>query len=134
MHVCVPLSRRQGWDEVKEFSKALAGSLASREPAKYTTNPLKTRRKGRIFVDYLRNARGATSVAAYSTRACAGAPVSMPVAWDELDLRLRSDAWTLENAKQRLRSKDPWTGFYSCKQAISASMRRAVGIQAAQKR
>src|SRR4030095_557309 len=69
VHVCVPLSRRQDWDEVKAFSKALAESLAAREPDKYTTNPLKVRRKGRIFVDYLRNGRGATAVSAYSTRA-----------------------------------------------------------------
>ena len=133
MHVCVPLGRRQNWDEVKEFSKAFAGSLAAREPDKYTVNPLKARRKGRIFLDYLRNGRGATSVAAYSTRARVGAPVSMPLAWDELDLRLRSNTWTLKNARQRLRSKDPWSGFYACKQTITAPMRLAVGLRTARK-
>ncbi len=127
LHVCVPLGRRQDWDEVKEFARAVAESVAARQPAKYTLNPLKAQRKGRIFLDYLRNGRGATAIAAYSTRARAGAPVSMPLDWDELDLRLRPDAWTVTNAGKRLRRPDPWSGFYACRQSITSPMRRAVG-------
>ena len=131
LHVCVPLGRRQDWDEVKEFAKAVAESVAARQPARYTLNPLKARRKGRIFLDYLRNGRGATAVAAYSTRARPGAPVSMPLHWDELDLRLRPDAWTVANVRRRLREPDPWTGFYACRQSITTAMRRAVGLTGA---
>ena len=127
LHVCVPLSRRQRWDEVKEFSKAVAENMAAAEPARYTLNPLKARRKGRIFLDYLRNGRGATSIAAYSTRARPGAPISMPLAWEELDGRLRPDAWTVANVGKRLRDADPWRGFYACRQSITGAMRRAVG-------
>src|SRR6185295_3480721 len=111
MHVCVPLGRRQGWDEVKEFSRALSEDLARREPSKYTSNPLKAQRRGRIFIDYLRNGRGATAVAAWSTRARPGAPVSVPLAWEELDASLDPAAFTLQTAGARLRLTDPWTGF-----------------------
>lgn len=122
MHICVPLGRRQDWESVKAFAKALVGDIAAREPEKYTTNTLKARRKGRIFLDYLRNGRGATAVAAWSTRARPGAPVSMPLAWAELDARLKPDAWTIANAARRLRGKDPWSGFYACRQTITATM------------
>jgi bifunctional non-homologous end joining protein LigD len=125
LHVCVPLSRRQEWDEVKAFAKALSDDVVRREPLRYTANLPKARRKGRIFIDYLRNGRGATAVAAYSTRARKGAPISMPLAWDELDdPGLRPDRLTLANARARLRRKDPWTGFDACRQTITAAMRR----------
>ena len=127
LHVCVPLSKRQGWDEVKAFSKALAEDVVAREPSKYTANPLKVKRKGRVFLDYLRNGRGATAVAAWSSRARAGAPVSLPLAWSELDARLAPSDWTVESAAKRLRGKDPWAGFSTCRQSITAAMRRAVG-------
>jgi bifunctional non-homologous end joining protein LigD len=128
MHVCVPLGRRQTWDEVKEFSRALSEELARREPEKYTANLLKARRRGRIFIDYLRNGRGATAVAAWSTRARPGAPVSMPLAWDELTPSLRPDAWTVKNAAERLGLPDPWPGYAGCRQTITAAMRHAVGL------
>jgi len=134
MHVCVPLGRRQGWDEVKEFSRALSADLASREPEKYTVNLLKAQRRGRIFLDYLRNGRGATAVAAWSTRARPGAPVSMPLAWEELDLSLRPDAWTVKNAAARLDSPDPWPGFAACRQTITADMKSAVGLTGTRRR
>jgi len=127
LHVVVPLAKRQDWDEVKAFSKALAEDVVRREPSKYTSNPLKAKRKGRVFLDYLRNGRGATAVAAWSSRARKGAPVSMPLAWKELDARLHPGDWTVESAPQRLRGKDPWSDFYSCRQSITAAMRRAVG-------
>src|SRR5262245_27098806 len=130
LHVCVPLSRRQDWNEVKDFARRLAESVAARQPARYTLNPLKAQRKGRIFLDYLRNGRGATSIAAYSTRARAGAPVSMPLAWEELDRRLRPDAWTVANVSKRLREADPWLDFYACRQSITGAMRRAIGAAA----
>jgi bifunctional non-homologous end joining protein LigD len=125
LHVCVPLGKRQDWDEVKAFAKALSDDVVRREPLRYTANLPKARRKGRIFIDYLRNGRGATAIAAYSTRARKGAPVSMPLAWDELeDPGLRPDRFTVANAPERLRRKDPWTGFDVCRQTITAAMRR----------
>ncbi|HYV18878.1 MAG TPA: DNA ligase D [Verrucomicrobiae bacterium] len=134
MHVCVPLGRRQDWDEVKAFSRALSADIATREPAKYTVNLLKAQRRGRIFIDYLRNGRGATAVAAWSTRARPGAPVSMPLAWEELDLSLRPDAWTVKNAAGRLDLPDPWPGFAACRQTITAEMKSAVGLTGAPRR
>ncbi|HET8948114.1 MAG TPA: DNA ligase D, partial [Candidatus Polarisedimenticolia bacterium] len=134
LHVCVPLGRRQEWNEVKEFSRALSEDLARREPDKYTANLLKVRRRGRIFIDYLRNGRGATAVAAWSTRARPGAPVSMPLAWEELDLSLRPDAWTVKNAAGRLDLPDPWPGFAECRQTITAEMKSAVGLGDARRR
>ena len=128
LHVCVPLGRRQTWDEVKEFSRALAEDIARREPSKYTVNLLKAQRKGRIFIDYLRNGRGATAVAAWSTRARPEAPVSVPLAWDELDAALRPTAFTVKTAVERLRRKDPWSGFSACRQTITATMRAAAGL------
>jgi bifunctional non-homologous end joining protein LigD len=134
MHVCVPLGRRQTWDEVKEFSRALSEDLVRREPEKYTANLLKAQRKGRIFIDYLRNGRGATAVAAWSTRARPGATVSMPLAWEELDASLRPDAWTVGNAASRLRGADPWGGFFDCRQTITADMKRDVGLGVARRK
>src|SRR6185369_506920 len=81
LHVCVPLVRKTGWDEVKAFTKAVAEVVAAHDPQSYTTKLPKASRKGKIFIDYLRNGRGATSIGAYSTRARAGAPVSTPLFW-----------------------------------------------------
>jgi bifunctional non-homologous end joining protein LigD len=126
LHVVAPLTRRAGWDEVKGFAGAVAMLLAGQEPRRYLATMSKARRKGRIFVDYLRNGRGATSVAPWSTRARDSAPVSMPVDWKELDdLRGAAD-FTVENATQRLRQRDPWTDFARARQQLSASRLRTI--------
>ena len=85
LHVCVPLEPAHGWEELEEFTRAVAQRLARDEPASFTANMAKAHRKGKVYVDYLRNVRGANAVGAYSTRAREGAPVSTPVEWDELD-------------------------------------------------
>ncbi len=130
LHVVVPLVRRSGWDEVREFSKAVAKGLAGEMPDRYIATAGKQKRKGKVFVDYLRNSRGATSVCAYGTRARKGAPVSAPIRWDELTPKLRPDAYTIENLKDRLSSLqgDPWEGFFDLRQSITKSMKRSVGI------
>ena len=131
LHVVVPLTRRTGWDEVKTFSKAMAEEVAKADPKRYIATMSKAKRKGRIFVDYVRNSRGATSVAAYSTRARKNAPVSTPLGWDELSDTVRSDAYSIENLSKRLNllKKDPWQNFRKIRQSITKSMRKELGIK-----
>ncbi|HET6880498.1 MAG TPA: DNA ligase D [Pirellulales bacterium] len=128
LHVVVPIVRRHEWPEIKAFSKGVAQRIADESPERYTTNPLKARRVGRIFIDYLRNERGATSVAAYSTRARQGAPVSVPVEWDELKTDLRADHFNVENLPARLNQlkRDPWVELQTIHQNLTASALKAV--------
>jgi bifunctional non-homologous end joining protein LigD len=123
LHVVVPIQPRLGWDEVKQFSRSVADLIVRAAPERYIATMSKARRKGKIFVDYLRNARGATSVAAYSTRALANAPVSMPIAWEELTPELHSDHFTVTNALARLSrlKKDPWAEMLTIRQSITKS-------------
>ena len=99
-------------------------------PERFLANMSKQKRKGKIYVDYLRNGRGATAVAAYSTRARPGAPVSVPLAWDELSADMRSDHFTLSNLQDRLSRlrKDPWKDYYSTKQRITRNMLKSLGV------
>jgi bifunctional non-homologous end joining protein LigD len=113
LHVVVPIIPKQNWDEVKTFAKKVAESLAFEAPRLYTTTMAKAKRKGKIFIDYLRNARTATAVCAYSTRAHAGATVSLPVGWQELATDVRAEHFTIQNVPQRLARlrKDPWDDY-----------------------
>lgn len=113
LHVVAPLKRKAEWPAVKAFAKSLAQAMAADTPQRYVATISKTKRRGRILIDYLRNQRGATAVAAYSTRARPGAPVSMPLAWRELRPGLGSSHFTLINAPRKLRSRvsDPWADF-----------------------
>jgi len=124
LHVVVPLAPRQDWTMLKDFSRAFALELVRRSPREYTATLSKSQRTGKIFVDYLRNSRGATAVAAYSTRARAGAPVSTPVGWPELGGGLRSDRFTVTNIEKRLDSlaKDPWAGFFKTRQSLPKAL------------
>lgn len=121
LHVVVPISpRRHNWDEVKQFARSVAEKLVARSPSQYVANMSKAARRGKIFVDYLRNDHGSTAIAAYSTRAKAGAPVSTPLHWDELSTELKSNHFTVQNLQARLRSlkKDPWAAIDSIKQTL----------------
>jgi bifunctional non-homologous end joining protein LigD len=124
LHVVVPLQRVHTWDEVKSFSKALAEHLAQLIPERFLANMSKQKRKGKIYVDYLRNGKGATAVAAYSTRARPGAPLSVPLSWDELSNDLRSDHFTIQNIHERLGRlrKDPWKDYFTTRQKITRAM------------
>jgi bifunctional non-homologous end joining protein LigD len=127
LHVVVPLKPRHFWDEVKEFSRAIAEEFVRAAPDRFVSTMTKSKRAGKIFLDFFRNTRGATAVAAYSTRARPGAPVSTPLSWEEL--RRVTDAGvfsvsTLPERMKRLRS-DPWEGFFDLRQSITAPMGRA---------
>lgn len=128
LHVVVPIQRRHEWPEVKEFCKSVAQRMAREAPERFTINPLKAARTNKIFVDYLRNERGATSVAAYSTRARQGAPVSVPIAWDELKVDLPADHFNVENLPARLARlrRDPWKELTRVRQLIGAAARKAL--------
>ena len=130
LHVVLPLARRHGWDEVKGFTRAVTETMAAAHPDRYTSNQLKARRKGRIYIDYLRNGRGATSIAAYSCRARPGAPVSAPLEWDELRTAVRANTYTVETLPERLEAQaaDPWGELRSVKQSITAAMKRRFGF------
>jgi bifunctional non-homologous end joining protein LigD len=130
LHVCVPIAPKLTWDEFKGFSKALAEQMERDQPKRYTTNPLKARRVGKIFVDYLRNSRGATFIAPYAVRRRPGAPVSVPITWQELDGGLDPQSLTIATVPVRLGSQrvDPWADLLRSKQPVTAAARRAVGM------
>jgi bifunctional non-homologous end joining protein LigD len=109
LHVYAPLKPHADWAAVKDFAHRLARAMAVDSPAKYLAMASKEARRGRIFVDYLRNGRGATAVAAYSTRARTEATVSTPLAWEELGPEMRSGRFTVGNLLNRLAHvPDPW--------------------------
>jgi bifunctional non-homologous end joining protein LigD len=124
LHVVAPLGRRQEFDEVREFSRRIAEQMARDAPARYVATMSKAKRKGRIFVDYLRNGRGSTAIVPYSSRVFDGAPVSVPVRWEELDRDIRADPFTVETLPRRLArlKRDPWEGFLETRQTITKKM------------
>jgi bifunctional non-homologous end joining protein LigD len=109
-HVVVPLKSAASWDVFHDFARRVAEVMEQKWPDRYTSNVRKASRKGRIFIDWIRNGRGATSVAPYSIRARKGAAVSMPIKWDELD-SVAPDGVTMAEALRRMRDADPWMGF-----------------------
>ena len=118
LHVVVPLAP-VGWDEAGTFAAAIAEALAEREPDRFTTRVAKAARPGRIYIDHLRNRRAASTVAAYSTRARPGAPVSTPLAWDELSPRLTADRLTVASLPARLaKGDDPWARYWRLRQPL----------------
>ena len=121
LHVVVPLNPGCDWDLTKRFAKGFADALAQSEPQRFLATATKALRNKRIFVDYLRNGRGATAVASYSLRGRPGAPVALPLAWSELAKLKRADAFTLKDvpAKLKRRRKDPWEGIDSLNQNLA---------------
>ena len=113
LHVVVPLQPKADWTAVKAFTKAMADAMAGDSPDRFVATVTKSKRRGKILVDYLRNGRGATAVSPYSTRARAGAPVSMPLAWDELGPEIGPAYFTVANSPTRLShlGSDPWADF-----------------------
>ncbi|MDF2489845.1 MAG: ATP-dependent ligase [Pseudomonas sp.] len=129
IHVVVPLTRRAGWDEVKDFSHAIVNHLAGLFPDRLSAVSGPKNRIGRIFIDYLRNGKGATTACAYSLRAREGLPVSVPIWREELAQLKGANQWNLFNLRERLAEiDDPWAGLATTRQSITARMRKQLGL------
>lgn len=123
MHLVVPIERRTGWEEARAFARGVAGRLEGEDPEGYTTDNAKEKRKGRVFIDYLRNAQNATTVADWSPRAREGAPVAVPMAWDEVNFRARKPPrYSIRDVPDRLEDGDPWAGIDDVRQSITKEM------------
>ncbi len=131
MHIIVPLARKADWDTVKAFAKALAQFITQQLPERFTATSGPKNRVGKIFIDYLRNNRGASTVVAYSARARPGLPVSVPVTREELTRLKSSDQWNIGNLQKRLRQlkADPWAGYKNT-QRITKPMWKRLGAKA----
>jgi bifunctional non-homologous end joining protein LigD len=128
LHVVVPIRPTLDWTQAKGFTKAVADLLVGTFPDRFIATLSKAQRKGKIFIDYLRNAEGATAVAPYAIRARAKAPVSTPIAWKELDTDVRFDHFNVRNVPERLRGlrKDPWASIGETRQTVTRAMFKRV--------
>ncbi|HEV7412359.1 MAG TPA: non-homologous end-joining DNA ligase, partial [Casimicrobiaceae bacterium] len=128
LHVVVPIRPTLDWTQAKGFTKAVADLLVGTFPDRFIATLSKAQRKGKIFIDYLRNAEGATAIAPYAIRARAKAPVSTPIAWKELDTDVRFDHFNVRNVPERLRGlrKDPWASVGETRQTVTRAMFKRV--------
>jgi bifunctional non-homologous end joining protein LigD len=126
LHVVAPIARRTEWDDAKEFCRLVATAIVRAAPEHYTANMSKAARHGKIYVDYLRNGRGASAILPYSTRAREGAPVALPVAWADLKHVKAANQFNIQNAVERLRrqKQNPWADLPRARQSISAAARK----------
>lgn len=130
MHLVIPLSRRDSWDQVKDFSHAIVDYLAKLFPDRLSAVSGPKNRVGRIFIDYLRNGKGATTACAYSLRAREGLPVSVPIWRQELPQLKAANQWTISNIRERLTEvDDPWAQLGKTRQMITARMRKQLGLR-----
>jgi bifunctional non-homologous end joining protein LigD len=126
LHVVVPLVPHLEWEPAKAICKGVADAMVGDSPARYVSVMTKSVRSEKIFIDYLRNGRGATAVSAYSTRARAGAAVSTPLGWDELSEAVKSDHYRVSNIGRRLAfpERDPWLDFFALEQKLMPAAKR----------
>lgn len=126
LHLIVPLDRGADFDAVRAFARDIADLLAARHPERLTTESRKNKRRGRLFLDTLRNAYAQTAVPPYAVRARPGAPVAVPLSWDELsDPDLRGGSWNTRNVSARVeRKNDPWKGIARRARSLSAPRRK----------
>jgi bifunctional non-homologous end joining protein LigD len=117
IHVVVPLTPKHSWDEHRNFAEALARVMAAEEPDRFVANMSKAKRKGKIFVDYLRNQRGSTAISPYSTRSRAGAYVATPVSWQQLARLPDARPATIADARKLLKA-DPWPDYAKVRQTL----------------
>ena len=116
-HVVLPFQPAASWDAFHDFARRIAQVMAEKWPDRYTSNVRLAKRTGKVFIDWMRNGRGATSIAPYSLRARSGARVSMPLSWKELD-QTAPDAFTMDDALARIDGDDPWDGYFDVDQAL----------------
>jgi bifunctional non-homologous end joining protein LigD len=116
-HVVVPFVPAVDWDTFHDFARRIAVIMEQKWPDRYTSNVRKANRKNKIFIDWIRNGRGATSIGPYSIRARSGARVSMPITWEELDT-VAPDGVTMADALTRISSSDPWKDFFQIDQRL----------------
>lgn len=128
IHIVLNLKRRHDWDEVKGFAKDFAEQVAGLDPKRFVANMAKAKRKGRIFIDYLRNGRGATAIAPYSTRARPTASVAVPVTWEELRTLASAAAFKLKDMPARLAEPDPWADYDKQAMSLTKAVRAKLGL------
>ena len=130
LHVVLPIRATIDWDDAKAFTKDVAELMVRTFGDRFTATVSKARRKGKIFIDYLRNAQGATAIAPFAVRARAGAPVAMPIGWDDLDEDVRFDHFNVTNAAAFLakRRRDPWRDYFEVSQSITKAHRARMGL------
>ena len=129
LHIVVPIRPTLPWPRAKDFAKGVATFLARTFPLRFTATLAKDKRRGKIFIDYLRNADGATAVAPYSARARKHAPVATPIAWEELHTDVRFEHFNVRNVIERLRIvPDPWSRYFEVRQGASGAMAKKIGI------
>ena len=131
IHIVVPLTRKLGWDEVKAFSHAIVSHMAKLLPDRFSAVSGPKNRVGRIFIDYLRNGLGATTICAYAARTREGLPVSVPIYREEVAEVKGANLWNVHNVHERLAEvgHDPWVGLTKTRQSITADMRRRIGMK-----
>jgi bifunctional non-homologous end joining protein LigD len=119
IHVVVPIVPKHDWSDCLAFARAVAAQMAEHDAKRFTTKFSKQGRESQILIDYLRNNRTNTSIAAYSARARAGGTVSVPIAWEELTSRLRPERWTMKTTPKQLAArKDPWAEYFRARQTL----------------
>jgi bifunctional non-homologous end joining protein LigD len=134
VHVIAPLAPERDWPQIEAFAQGFAQRLARSAPDRWVATMTKARRKGKIFLDYLRNKRSATAIAPWSPRARANASLAMPVSWRELARLERADGFVLSEALNRrdaLRApfRDPWRDFFTLDQRLSDETMRVAGAR-----
>jgi bifunctional non-homologous end joining protein LigD len=130
LHVVVPIQAEADWSSCLAFSRTVAEVIAAQDPARYTTRFAKAGRERKILIDYLRNNRTNTSIAAFSMRAKPHAPVSMPLAWTSLGARTLPDAFTVRTVPGRLARlrRDPWAAYWTCRQRLTKRLAKALPV------
>jgi bifunctional non-homologous end joining protein LigD len=125
LHVVVPLAARLHYDVVKAFSQAVVQHLVKTIPQRFVARSGAANRRGRIFVDYLRNGHAQTTASAFSARARPGLGVSMPIAWDQLTGLKNGAQWTIATAREYLsfQQADPWANYWTSRQTLTAAMK-----------
>ncbi|TNB95004.1 DNA ligase D [Pseudomonas jessenii] len=131
IHLVVPLTRKHGWDEVKDFSHAIVSHMAKLLPERFSAVSGPKNRVGRIFIDYLRNGLGATTICAYAARTREGLPVSVPLFREEVGEIKGGNQWNISNVHERLNEigDEPWADLKKTRQSITAEMRKRVGMK-----